>query len=331
MGCPSPAAGVFGKLLIESGLVGTGYTFDADSERYEFMPPHTVGKIGRLIGGTGIWGGLYPLSTRARTGHEFFYGVWKLNPSAGYFSTLLPYLVGTEDQTTPGLFVPSDCPNPFGLLCYRDLESGTTLSFEYQDCRVAWWEIESRAAQFREGEGIDEDAPDLLTLTMFIIAMQETFTAWPATEPDLPEGDEYYPYAIHDGTYTLESDTRDIFGFKLRYDNRLQPVYAHSLTPIGVVPRGRRITLDVELPWTADNIDLYNAGYAGDTAVIALALPGNEGTTDITISNLKSPPRSPVIPSDGPIPLVLQGMGFGLAADQDTTKEFKVENDTSPA
>jgi len=285
-------------------------------------------KHGRLIGGQGVWGGLYPLSTRTRTGHYYCYGTVKLNPSPGYLETLLPYLVGTVDT---GVHYPNDCPNRFGMLIYRDLEDGATKSFEYKDCEVSWWELEARAVKFQQGEGIDENAPDLLTLTMGIVALDEAFTTFPtgATLPALPEGVTYYPYAIHDGTFTLNGAAREIFGFKLRYNNNRVPVYGHSLTAIGYSPTksGRRITLDVNLPWDADNDDLYDMAYAGAAASVNL-VNGSYGSL-FSVANFKVPPESPYIIGAGPNHFTIQGQAFGLASASATTKEFSVTNDVS--
>lgn len=319
-----PASGAYGKLLIEPG--SSAHTFDSDSERYDFIPPETLQKHGRIIGGQGVWGGLYPITTRGRTGHYYCYGTVKLNPSPGYLDTLLDYLVGDEDTD---VWYPKNCPNRFGVLVYRDLED-TVKSFEYQDCEIAWWELEARAPRFREGEGIDENAPDLLTLTMGIIALDEdSSTTWPGTEPALPEGATYYPYALSDCTFTLNSSSREVFGFKLRYENNRVPVYGNSLTAIGFThtKSGRRITLDVNLPWDENNDDLYDMAYTGAAASIEAAI--SPYSTTFSIANFKVPPESPYIVGVGPNYFTIRGMAFGLAANETTTKEFSVTNDVT--
>jgi len=320
-----PSAGAFGRMLIEPGAAP--HTFDGSSIRLDFLVPETMQKRGRLIGGNGIWGGLYPLSTRSRTGHYFCYGEVSIQPSAGHMLQLLPYLVGDLSSTT---YYPFDCPNKFGMLIYRDLEDGTTKSFEYKTCEISYWELEARAPQFRQGEGIDENAPDLLTLKMGIIATDEAFTEWPGTAPALPEGDTYYPYALHDCTFTLNAAAREVFGFNLRYSNNRIPIFANSLTAIGFAPTGagRRITLDVNLPWDAANDDLYDMAYTGAAASIN-AVQGAFGTL-FSIANFKVPPESPHIVGYGPNYFVLRGQAFGLAANAATTKEFSVVNDTTP-
>lgn len=315
-----PAAGAFGKLLIEPG-VGP-HTFDASSIRLDFIRPETIRKMGRIIGGQGIWGGYYPLASRARLGHNYCYGEFRVNPSPGNMELLLPYLVGTKETN----FYPNLCPNKFGLLIYRDLEDGDTKSFEYTNCEVAYWELESMAARFRQAEGIDDDAPDILTLTIGVIATTEAFTAWPATEPDLPESAAYYPYAIHDGTFTLETKAREVFGFKLRYENNRVPVYANSLTAIGFAPTnsGRRITLEAMFPWDEDTKELYDVSYEGAAGEVAMTL-GTRSTT-FHLANFKIPPESPYIADYGPVHFSIRGQAFGLAANQATTQEFHAVN-----
>ena len=323
-----PAAGAYGKLLIEDGAAA--HTFDGDSLRFDFLRPETMRKHGRLIGGQGIWGGLYPISSRTRTGHYYCYGEVVMNPSPGMLDSLLKYMVGTEGTVGDAdKFYPDDCPNKFGMLIYRDLEDGTTLSFEYTNCEISYWELEARAPRFRQGEGVDENAPDVLQLKLGIIATDEAFTAWPASAPDLPEGLTYYPYALHDGTFTLAGAGREIFGFKLRYDNNRIPVYGNSLTAIGFAPTraGRRIALDVHLPWDAANDDLYDMAYAGAAATINLVQ--GDYSSLFSIANFKVPPESPHITDYGPVHFTLSGQAFGTADVEDTTKEFSVTNDVT--
>jgi hypothetical protein len=325
-----PAAGAFGKFLIEPGA--GPHAFDSDSERYDILLPESLQKHGRLIGGQGTWGGYYPLSTRTRTGHYFVYGEVSFHASPGYFSTLLPYLVGSYNGTN-AKYYPNLCPNKFGCLVYRDLEDGTTKSFEYTTCEVAYWDLSASAPQFRQGEGVDENAPDPMRLTVGIIARDEAFTAWPATEPSLPETAAYYPLALFDtatdagGTFTLNGAARSIFGFRLRYENNRVPWYGNSLAAIGFAPTkvGRRIFLEVDMPWTAGNKDLYDMLYTGAPAVIN-AVNGSYGTK-FTIANLKVPPESPVIVAAGPVGFRIRGQVFGLASNQATSQEFEVEND----
>lgn len=316
----SPSVGVFSKLIIEPG--SSPYTFNSASERYEILPggegAETLRKHGRIVGGQGITGHLYPLKERARFGGYYVYGTFRLNPSPGYFQTLLPYLVGSH--VGGGVFEPNDCPNPFGAMVWRDLDAWSLL-----DGKVDYWEIESRAPQFKEtGE------PDLLVLTVGAIFKTETWPAsWPNPEPELPTGNEYAPYIIQDSDLntTLVGAAREIMAFKLRYENNIKPLYVSSLSANALLPTGRKVTLETLHPWDSDHDDLYNQAFEGYAASLKFAYSdsGSGGATYSTqfdITNLKVPPESPFTRDRDEIPLYLRGTAYG----DSTSKELTVTN-----
>lgn len=318
-----PAVGVYGRMLLEPGA--SAHTFDANSIRLEILPQNgpaeNIQKHGRLIGGQGIWGGLYPLSSRVRDGGYYVYGKFSFNPSPGYMALLLPYLVG--DLNT-GVYYPNDCVNPFGLLIDRDKEA-----WEIKDCEVAMWELTSRAPEFRE-----TGAPDLLTLTVHVIGKDETKgTSWPGTAPSIPTGETFAPYIFQDsdssgdGQILVNGSAREVYGFRLLYDNGLRVRYANSLVAQSIFSTGRRILLDLQLPWDANNDDLYDMGYAGAAASLdfAYSVGANDYSTHFDITNFKAPPDSPFIRDQNEVFFTVRGQAYGDASN----KEFSVTNDAT--
>lgn len=330
MGCTNdPAVGVYGKLLLEPG--NSPYTFDASSTRLEILPEggpaENFQKHGRHIGGQGIWGGLYPLSTRVREGAAFYEGSFAINPSPGYMEILLPYLVGDLDT---GVYYPNNCPAWFGLLIYRDdhWEAGT-IGWEFLNCRVAWWELRSRAPNFRE-----DGTPDLFTLRVHVIGKSESRgTTWPSPEPALPEGESYAPYIFSDaddagdGTVTINGAARDPYTMVLRYDNGLRVRYAASASP-SIFSTGRKITWALQFPWDSAHENLYNMAYAGAAASLKLAYSVglNDYSTLFSFANFKAPPESPFIKDENEVFFTVEGQAYGLASAEATTKEFSVTN-----
>ncbi len=318
----SPAVGVYGKMLIEPGT--SPHTFDASSERYVIVTKgpaaENIQKHGRLIGGQGISGLVRKLSSRVRQGGYYCYGQFTINPSPGDFDTLLDYLVGDESTD---VWTAKDCPNPFGTLIYRDKEA-----WEYKDCYVAGWVLEGRAPQYRErGE------PDILTLTVHVIAKDENKgTSWPSPEPSVPSGGEYYPYTfqdLDDGVYggvTIGGVTREIYGFRLTYDNHLKVKYANSLTAQAIFSTGRTIKLDVYAPWDAANDNLYDMGYTGSAAQVKMGYLEsgltNPHYTQFDLANLKVPPESPYIKDEEEVAFRINGITYGTAS----AAEFTVTN-----
>ena len=327
MTCANIAVGRYTKFLIEPGA--SPHTFDASSMAFELMPrggsAEDIRKRVRLVGGQGITGLLYPLTTRKRFGGAYTYGSFAMAACPGDFERLLPYLVGAKDT---GVFYPDDCPASFGILIQRDLDV-----WEYKDCKVAKWELIGRAPEFRE-----TDEPDLLLLRVWIIAEDEvTTTSWPSPAPTIPTGDTYYPYMIQDsdsaatpaGSFYINAEQREVYSFKLTYDNGLRVKYANSLTAQGIISTGRKITLNAELPWTAANQDLYSMTYAGAAANIKFVYTVGAGTysTLFSFTNFVAPPESPFTHDENEISFQITGRAYGTP----TAKEMSVTNDvTSP-
>jgi hypothetical protein len=316
----NPAVGVYAKLLIEPGA--SPHTFDDDSERYEILPEgiaaENMQKHGRLVGGQGITGLVYPIKTRVRTGGYYVFGQFKLNPSPGYLDTLLPHIFGKE---LTHVFSPDTCPVAFGMLIHRDKEA-----WEYLDCKVASWELRGRAPGFRE-----QNTPDLLVLTINVIGKTETKgTTWPDPEPSMPQGDSFYPLIIQDSAsaFKLNSTAREIYEFRLLHDRGLQWRGTNALTVNQVFSTKRRTTLDVRLPWSAANDDLYDMDYAGAAAQLKFAYTtgGKEYYSQFDITNFKAPPESPFVKDENEVAFTLSGEAYGDA----TTNEMTITNINAP-
>jgi len=316
--CGGPSVGVFTRFLIEPGA--SPYTWDSSSERYEVLAENFQ-RHGRLIGGQGITGKIYRLKSRVRQGGYYCYGQFTLNPSVGYFNTLLPYLVGTEGAGDT--FTPGNCLNVFGALPWRDDDNDK--AWEYKDGVVAGWELEARSPEFRE-----QGAPDLLALTVHCIFKDETPpnagspVAWPSSEPSLPTGADYYPYIFQDcsGAVTLQSAVRSIYAMKLECWNRLKPRYSNSLTLSSILYAGKTVRLGLVLPYDATNDDLYNQSYVGAAASIRFTL--GTAYTQFNLTNLKVPPESPYTKDEFEIYFENNGESYGDEATD--TPEITVKN-----
>lgn len=318
-GCP--AMGVFTKLLIEPGRAGeSGYTWDADSERYEILDNggENIRKYGRIIGGQGITGKFYRLQSRKRQGGHFVYGRVTLNPSPGYLETLLPYMLGPKatEGELDGRFVPAGCLEYFGALLSRDLNN----PWEYQDGVIAGWELSGSGIAFRE-----TGTPDLLRLDLDMIFADESREAtWPSTEPALPTGLEFAPYMFQDSeaAFIVGDDAREVYGFRLRYSNELSIRYANSLRISSACSTGRELKLWLELPWNDDNEDLYDQSHEGLAGSLTFAYGGH--STAFHFTNLTTPPESPYTRSKAEIYFETNSEGYG--DEESDTPELTVEN-----
>lgn len=325
--CNGPAMGVNTKVIAEPGA--SPYVFDSASEPYEFNrdgnPGENFQRHGRLIGGQGITGKMYRLKSRVRKGGYFVYGRIVMNPSAGYFSTLLKYLVGSD--VGGGVFKPGLCLNTAGWLFNRD-----GYLHEFKDGVCAQWVLQGRGISFREN-----GTPDLLTLAMDWIfkddAWDDLASRWPDPEPGLRYSLAYTPYAFQDsdGTFTIEGTDREVYGFRLQVVNQIKPRWANSYTMSSMPYAGKLIRLGLQLPFDANNEDLYEPSDNGAQCVIRFDLSdvgGSATYTEISLTNLKIPEQSPYAADEFDLTFENDGEAFGDEASD--TPEMVVTNVINP-
>ncbi len=326
--CNGPAVGVLTKVICEPGA--SPYTFDLNSERYEFLmdgnPGENFQRHGRIIGGQGITGKMYRIKSRVRKGGYFVHGRIIMNPSAGYFSTLLKYLVG--DDSGGGLFLPGNCLNTAGWLFDRD-----GYRHEFKDGICAHWVLQGRGISFREN-----GTPDLLTLAMDWIFKDDGWddlaSAWPNPEPGVQSVVAYTPYIFQDcdGQFTIEGADREVYGFQLEVTNKVKPRWANSFTMSSLPFAGRDVTLKLQLPFDSNNADLYEPTTAGAECVIKFDLSDVGGAstyTEFKLTNLKIPEKSPYAADEYDLTFENEGESFG-DSDNDYP-EIRVTNVIVPA
>jgi hypothetical protein len=317
--CNGPAVGVLTKLLFEPG--SSPHAFDSNSERYEFLMDSGAQfyRQGRLVGGQGITGKMYRLKTRVRQGGYFVRGRLVLNPSPGYLSTLLKYLVGSDSGG--GVFKGGNCLNTFGVLMNMD---GYT--HEFKDGVVSRWILQGSGISFGE-----QGVPDLLTLAIDCVFKTDVWntTAWPDPEPTLQYSTAYTPYIFQDcdGEFEIEGSDREVYGFRLEVINKIAPRWANSLTMTSIPYAGKIVRLGLQLPFDANNDDLYEPTAAGAECNIRFDL-GDVGDstlyTAIKLTNLKIPAKSPYPGDEFDVTFECDGVAFGDEATD--TPEIVVTN-----
>lgn len=307
--------GAFTAILFEPGA--SPHTFDSNSEIYEFLS-HDIRKHGRIIGGKGIRGTRSRFKVRHREGAAFYHGTVHMYVSPADLVTLLPKMIG--DSVSGTTFSLADELPYFGIL--TDNDYGT---IEYTDCMVDQWVIRSRAPQFQEaGE------PDMLYMSLSIVASNTASTSWPGTPPTLGTSAGYAPYAFQDctGAVTINGSTRHIEEFTLAGNNFLYAKYTNALTPHSIRPRDRQIGLTCRVPWNSTNADLYDMSAAGAAASIAFT----NGTVSTTFSfaNMHVPAHGPA-PERGKtqVDLLLEGICTATGTGN-SSRELQITNDSTP-
>lgn len=312
----SHSQGAFTQVLFEPG--SAPHTFDASSEIYEYLS-HDIRKHGRIIGGQGIRGTLSRFKIRHRAGANFYYGTMHMYVSPAELVTLLPKMF-SDTQVSGTTFSASDTLPYFGILVDNDYSTK-----EFKDCKIDQWVIRSQAPQFRE-----EGEPDMLYLSLSIIASNTAATSWPGTPPSLGTSDGYAPYVFSDcdGAVTLNGSTREIEEFVLAGNNFLYAKYVNSLNPQSIIPRDRLIGLTCRVPWNSNNANLDDMSAAGAAASIVFT-NGNLSTT-FNFANLHVPAHSPA-PARGKqqVDLLLEGFATATATTA-ANRELQIINDSTP-
>lgn len=317
----SQSQGVLSALLMEPAAAP--HTFDASSERYEFLY-EDIQKHGRFIGGRGIRQVRTRPNERIRAGAYYVYGSVVMNVSPADVTTLMNKILGTAatgtgQTATPWNFVVATDVPYFGMLIDKVWDQGTgNTAFEYTDCKVNRAIISARSPSLNEsGE------PDLLTVTLQIIAKTETETAWPGSPPSLPTDSHDAPYVMSDGVCTLRSETRELYDFDLIIDNHLQARFGMgSLTATSICATDRTVKLRAHMPWSVNNHDdLYDE--LNSTAIPGtLVFTNGSWSTTFTLGQCINPTITPAVKGKREIPYFVDMDVVGIT----TTKEIEVDN-----
>jgi hypothetical protein len=96
-----------------------------------------------------------------------------------------------------------------------------------------------------------------------------------------------------DLTFALSADASadEMLGFRLTIDNFVQRRWANSVNAVEVYAGDRLITLEVDTPFTSDEVDLYGQAVTGAGGTLTLT-NGNQSTL-FTFANLKVPNEDP--------------------------------------
>ena len=145
-----------------------------------------------------------------------------------------------------------------------------------------------------------------LKLTLDLIGTTETVDA----AGTFPSGSSISynldPPLMHfDAVLTMLGSSRQVKSFTLTLDNMIDAKFYNSQSATALQTKDRKITLDCQVPYTAENADLYNQGVAGASATLAVSYASS--TLQFTLGALQVPPQGPTIPGRDEILLPISG------------------------
>jgi len=257
----------------------------------------TLKKTATHVHSPGLRGARSRRKYRTRNVRNAIAGQWVLNPTPTEIDFFLQYILGGTPSA--GVTDIADVLPSF----YGQIDKVTKVA-EYDDLRVA-------RAIFAGSSG------QPLTLTMELEGIDETITN-AGTFPVLTLPTDNM-FVFSDLILTLGGSAREVDEFTLTVDNMLlADLYRNSLNRAELPAADRDVSLDVTVPYTSDNEDLYDAAIAGAAAQLSIS----DGATTYTIdaANAQIPPDGPEVPGAGEE--ISLPLGVKLYAD-DTNSECK--------
>lgn len=271
----TPYANVLGQFAVDDSVATAITDFDANSKQYEFIS-ESVRMVQAHVDSIGVRGTRSRVKDHVRIGQEMVGGSVSMMMTPVELDAWLPRILGTAESADS--FVVAETVPDFSML----FERGASRCW-YPGCKLA-------RAVFTGGPG------QLIGCTLDILGKTETIdtsTVWPVSIPAIDTGQ---PYVFSDLTFALGADTSadDCLGFTLTIDNALERRFPNSVTATEIFATDRIVTLDMVLPYTADEKDLVDQAVAGGTGTMTWTNGGQ--STLFTFANLKAPNETPITP-----------------------------------
>lgn len=289
-----PARSALAQLCMDAAA-----PIDVSSEPFYFVSSG-IRKRNTHAYSTGITGSRSRRSHRARIVQTYVGGPLILEPSPTEIDLMLPRILG--GTTGGGVTDVADTLPEFLIAIDK-----VTKVMTYSGCRVARAVIQGSQNQAMRWS-LDIEAET-----------QSTGNAGTFPALTLPT-DNFFVFS--DLTLTLESVSRKFRDFTLTIDNLLDADRWHnSLTRAEIAAQDRLVQLSVNLPYTSDNEDLFDAAIAGAAGQLVMT----DGTTTYTIdiANAKVPTEGPEVPGRGQeirMPLVVDCFHDGTDSECKWTK-----------
>lgn len=264
------------KFAVDDSDTSTIGDFDANSFQYE-LKSGSLAMRQSHIDAHGIRGTRSRVSTRTRIGSEVVSGSISLCPTPVELDQWLPRILGTAENAD--VFALAETVPAFSCLV-----DGGTNRFVYKGCYV-------------DKAVFSWQAGGMLELTLSLEGKTETVTAtvFPAAIPAINGG---APYASGDCTISLAADASaaEVAEIEITIDNMLaKDRFMNSVTRAQLPSLDRLVTVRAVVPYTADEVDLYDQSVAGAAGTITFT-NGNTSCA-FAFGNLKAPAESPVVTS----------------------------------
>ena len=281
-------------------MAAAGTAVGSYTEAYEFRT-EGLRAAREIVETSGIRGTRSMPIERTRDGTVRINGTIAFHATPAMLDLLLPRIMGSAEVAD--LFAVAETLPEFDVLIER-----VAKRFVYAGCKVA-------RATFRATAG------GALELDLEITGKSETVsaTAFPAiTAPTDP------PYTWSDAVCTVEGSARVVTRWELSIDNQLNARFSNSNTATDIHTQGLVVTVSMTVPYTSDEVDLYNINSSGASGATFVLTNGGRSIT-FTIGALAVADSSPVVGGPGEILLEMNG----IAKSSGSTKELSITSDST--
>tara|TARA_R100001594_G_scaffold116052_1_gene150990 strand:+ start:11443 stop:12381 length:939 start_codon:yes stop_codon:yes gene_type:complete len=299
----TPQMGHQSRLAFDTGAAGAGDghhvigDFNSDSKEFEYLSENVVLSQTRFHS-DGIRGTRSRHEARCRITQEAVGGTITMHPTQVELDTLLPLILGANEVSTDTFNVAETIPS-FGILIDR-----VQKRFCYSKCVVS-------SATFSASAG----GP--LQLSMEIVGQKETVsgTAFPTVGALATDA----PFIMADTAISLAADASatELASFSITVNNMVNAGrFMNSLTRTATPSGGREVTVQLAVPYTADEVDLYNTALSAyDNSYILIDPGGSNPNIKFTFGGIEFGAQSPTVSSKGDeYSLNLSGVAYKTAS-----------------
>lgn len=303
----TPTIATLSKLAVDDSTVTGISDFDSGSFQYEPLPGSSIGMIQSHVFNDGIRGTRSRSKERVRISQERIGGTLNFNLTPIELDQWLPRILGAVEATD--VFALAETIPEFGVL----IEGGGYKRFIYTGCRVARCTINGTQG------GLINWSVDIEGETEVVSG-----TSFPGTVPAI---DSAAPYIFSDVTYALSADVSaaEVKEFTIIIDNMLDTErFMNSVTRGQIPTLDRQVTVRMVVPFTADELDLYDQAIAG--AAGTLTMTQGAASCQFAFANLKAPAETPPMLNKEESLLTLNMTAYKSGS----TNELIVTNDSTP-
>lgn len=252
------------------------------------------------IGGRGLTGYIDPVENHLRQGQRLVNGGLVMEIGPNELDPWIDAILGSTDNNAAETW----SSTAVDLSLERDL-----VAHAYRHCIVSQARISCRKA------GMDEDDREnqIMQMALNFVGVEEHPITFPSGLA-LPTDKEQF-WILADSALTLDNETYPVDQWTITIQNMIQPLFRNQIVPGCFRTLGRRITLDVVVPFApTSSTNLFDADFNGDGDITLNSdiLPSelSDYSTIFTFRNLYRVNKEAVTRGRGETPLTARFQAY---------------------